>query len=66
MADIKYSKALEKLEEILSKIEDEEIDIDDLGDKVKEAAELVKVCKDKIARAELEVKDVVDSFEKDK
>lgn len=62
MADLKYSKALEKLEEIIRKIEDEEIDIDELSDKVKEAAALVKVCKDKINKAEIELKEVVDSF----
>ncbi len=65
MADIKYSKALEKLEEIIHRIENEEIDIDDLSEKVKEAAALVKVCKDKITKAEIEVKEVVDSFAKE-
>ena len=65
MADIKYSKALEKLEDIIRKIEDEEIDIDELSEKVREAASLVKVCKDKITKAEVEVKEVVDSFGKE-
>ena len=65
MADIKYSKALEKLEDILSKIDNEEIDIDELSEKVREAASLVKVCKDKILKAEMEVKDVVESFNKE-
>ena len=63
IADIKYSKALEKLEDIINKIENDEIDIDDLADKVKEAAALVKTCRAKITKAELEVKDVVDSFD---
>lgn len=65
MAELKYSKALEKLEDIIRKIEQEEIDIDELSDKVKEAASLVKICKDKITKAEVEVKEVVDSFGKD-
>ena len=65
MADIKYSKALEKLEDIIRKIESEEIDIDELSEKVKEAAALVRVCKDKISKAEVEVKEVVDSFGKE-
>ncbi|MBF0386444.1 MAG: exodeoxyribonuclease VII small subunit [Candidatus Omnitrophica bacterium] len=62
MPEIKYAKALEKLESIIRGIENEEIDIDELADKVKEATALVKVCKDKIAKAEIEVKAVVDSF----
>ena len=56
MADLKYSKAVERLEDIIEKIENEEIDIDELADKVKEAVSLIRVCKDKIEKAELEVK----------
>jgi len=63
MPDIKYSKAMERLEEIIHKIENEEIDIDELSEKVKEAVALVKVCKDKIEKAELQVKEVVEKFE---
>jgi len=59
----KYSKAIKKLEDIIEKIENEEIDVDELSDKVKEAVSLIKVCKDKIEKAELEVKKVVDGLE---
>ncbi len=59
MGDIKYSKSIKKLEEIIEKIESEEIDVDELSAKVKEAASLIKVCKDKIEHAELEVQKVV-------
>lgn len=65
MSDIKYSQALERLENIIKKMEDEEIDIDDLSAQVREAASLVKVCRDKIGKAELEVKAVVDAFGKE-
>jgi exodeoxyribonuclease VII small subunit len=66
MADVKYSKAVEKLDEIIRKIESEDIDVDELSLKVKEAVELVKICKSKIEKAELEVKKVVDNLELDK
>lgn len=66
MADPKYSKAVERLEDIIEKIENEEIDIDELADKVKEAVGLIRLCKDKIEKAELEVKAVVDGFETEK
>jgi exodeoxyribonuclease VII small subunit len=62
---MKYSKAMERLEDIIQKIENEEIDIDELSDKVKEAVGLVKLCKDKVEKAELEVKQVVEGFEKE-
>lgn len=66
MADVKYSKAVEKLDEIIRKIESEDIDVDELSLKVKEAVELVKLCKSKIEKAELEVKKVVDNLDLDK
>ena len=65
MADIKYSKAVEKLDDIISKIENEDIDVDELSLKVKEAIELVKICKSKIEKAELEIKKMVDDLEVD-
>ncbi len=63
MGDIKYAKAMKRLAEIISHIENEEIDVDDLSVKVKEAVELIRVCKNKIEKAEMEIKDVVENFE---
>ena len=65
MADIKYSKAVKRLEEIISKIESEQIDVDDLSARVKEAVDLINLCKKKIEKAELEVRQVVESFEEE-
>ena len=65
MTEIKYSKAIAKLEEIMDKIENETIDVDELSQNVREAVELIKVCKSKIEKAELEVKQVVEGFEKE-
>ena len=65
MAEQKFSKAIEKLEEIIGKIENEEIDVDELSNKVKESVTLIKMCKDKIQKAEMEVKKVVDDIDKD-
>jgi len=65
MADVKYSKAIERLDEIISLIESDEIDVDELSVKVKEAVNLVKLCKAKIDKAELEVKQVVEEFAKE-
>lgn len=61
-----YGKALEKLEEIIRQIEDETIDVDELSEKVKEAVSLIKTCKSKIEKAEMDVKKVVDDFDADK
>ena len=65
MAELKYNKAVQKLDEIIAKIESEDIDVDELADKVKEAVILIKVCKTKIEKAEMEVKQVVDGFKEE-
>jgi exodeoxyribonuclease VII small subunit len=66
MADLKYTKAVQKLDEIIIKIESEEIDVDELSINVKEAVELIKLCKSKIEKAEMEVKKVVENFDIEK
>ncbi len=65
MAELKYGQAMEKLNAIMQHMEDEEIDVDELSKQVKEAVRLIKLCKDKIEKAEMEVKSVVDAFQKD-
>ena len=64
-AEIKYKEALERLDEIIGSIEDEDVDVDELSLKVKEAVELIRVCKARIDKAEVEVKKVVDDFSKE-
>ena len=61
---IKYRKAVERLDEIISQIENEDVDVDELSLQVKEAVELIRLCKAKIDKAEMEVKKVVDDFSK--
>jgi len=62
MTEGKYNKSIKKLEDIIESVENEEIDVDELAEKVKEAVGLIKECKGKIEKAELEVKKVVDGF----
>lgn len=65
MADLKYTKSIKRLEEIIQKIENEEIDVDELSEKVKEAVTLIQFCKEKIEKAEVEVKKVVEDLEEE-
>ncbi|RKY38413.1 MAG: exodeoxyribonuclease VII small subunit [Candidatus Omnitrophota bacterium] len=63
--EIKYSQAIEELNQILGDLETEKIDVDEVSLKVKRAIELIKFCKEKIKRTEWEVKRVIEEFEKD-
>jgi len=57
-AAIGYEEAVGELEEILAALDGEDIDVDHLAERVKRATELVKVCRDRIAAARLEVKQI--------
>ena len=62
MKKMNYKEAVEKLEQIIEKIENEEIDVDELSENVKDAVELIQACKEKIEKAETEVKKVVEGL----
>lgn len=54
--EIKYEEAVAQLEEIVDKMENDELDIDQLSDQLKRAKELVKLCKDKLTKTDEEFK----------
>ena len=51
-----YSEAMKRLETIVSQIESGELDIDELGNQLKEAQKLIKFCRDKMYKADEEIK----------
>jgi exodeoxyribonuclease VII small subunit len=63
--DISYAKAIKEIEEILQKIENEELDVDELGASVKKAADLLKICKSKLHDTEEEIQKILDDMDKD-
>lgn len=60
-----YGDAAKRLEEILRKIEEGEVDIDELSGLVREAAELVTLCRKKIQAAEIQVKQITEELERE-
>ena len=50
-----YAEAMKRLETIVSRIEGNELDIDELADQLKEAQRLVKYCRDKLYKADAEI-----------
>ena len=53
---MKYEEAIQKLETIVSQIENNELDIDQLTDRLKEAQKLIKQCKDKLYKTDEKIK----------
>jgi exodeoxyribonuclease VII small subunit len=57
--DLKYSSAFKELQEIVSEIESGEISVDELSEKVKKAAQLIKFCKTKLTSTEEDVNNIL-------
>lgn len=55
-----YEQAMKRLEQIVTKTESGEMDIDSLAANLKEAKELVEFCKKKLTNVETEVKKCLD------
>lgn len=60
-----YGEASSRLDEILIKIEEGDVDIDELSGLVAEAAELVTLCREKIQAAEVQVQRVAEQLERE-
>lgn len=54
-----YQEAVNEVDEILEKIENEELDVDELSAKVKRVSALIKLCKDKLHKTEEEVENIL-------
>lgn len=60
-----YGEAADRIEEILGKLEEGTVDIDELSGLVREAADLVTLCRDKIRAADVQVKTITEQLERD-
>jgi exodeoxyribonuclease VII small subunit len=56
---ITYAEAIVELEIIVSDIENASIGVDELSEKVKRAAELIKLCRSKLTSTEKEVNSIL-------
>lgn len=59
---ISYTQAIQELEKIVSEIEQGEITIDILSEKVKRASELIRICKEKLTSTEEDVSKILEDL----
>jgi exodeoxyribonuclease VII small subunit len=59
---ISYTEAISELESIVTEIEQGEITIDTLSEKVKRASELIRICKNKLTTTEQDVNKVLEEM----
>lgn len=58
---MKYEEAIRQLETIVSQIENNELDIDQLADRLKEAKGLIAFCKDTLYKTDEKMKSLLDA-----
>lgn len=57
---ITYEEATKQIEEILLKLRNNEISVDDLSKEVKRATELITLCRNKLTSAEEDLKKILE------
>lgn len=60
---ITYTEAISEIEEILERIENEELDVDELAEKVKRVSVLLKICKEKLTKTNEQVEEILKEME---
>lgn len=63
--EIKYTDAFEELQQIVTEIEEGEISVDELSQKVKRAAVLIRICKTKLTSTEADVSAVLKELDEE-
>ena len=57
--EIKYEAAFAELQTIVRKMENDELDIDQMSEQLKHALELIKLCKDKLMKTDEEIQKIL-------
>ena len=58
MEEMKYEEAVHQLEEIVQKMENGEYSIDEIAVQLQTAQRIIKLCKDKLTKTELEIQKI--------
>lgn len=60
-----YEAAFNELQELIREIENGEISVDQLSEKVKRASVLIQFCKDKLRATELDVEKILEDLKRE-
>ena len=58
--EIKYEEAFAELQTIVRKMENDELDIDQMAEQLKRAQQLMKLCRDKLTKTDEEIKKILE------
>lgn len=54
-----YSQAMSRLEQIVNQIDNNELEIDELADKIREASDLIAFCQSKLMKVDAEIEKIL-------
>ncbi|EGV28948.1 exodeoxyribonuclease VII small subunit [Segatella oulorum] len=57
--DLKYEEAMATLEQIVARMENNELDLDTMSEELKKAKQLIKLCKDKLTKTDQEIRKII-------
>lgn len=60
-----YSLALKELQEILTELESDQVDIDELAKKVERANELLQECQKRLTSTQMQVEEIIEVLNED-
>ena len=60
----KYEEAVRQLEDIVEKMESDELDVDSMSENLKKAQKLIKLCKDKLTKTDDEINKILETDKK--
>lgn len=55
----KYEEAIRQLEDIVEKLENNELDIDEMSKQLKKAQQLIKLCKERLTKTDAEIQKIL-------
>lgn len=55
----KYEETVDELEQIVSRMENDELDIDSMSEQLKRAQKLIKLCKEKLTKTDEEIRKIL-------
>ena len=56
-----YEESMKKLETIVRKMENDELDIDSLSRELREAQQLIKMCKERLKKVDEEIRQILEN-----
>lgn len=59
--ETKYEDAVSKLENIVERLENDQLGIDEMTTELKKAQQLIKLCKDRLTKTDAEIQKILDN-----